>query len=451
MLNHKTIYERESLSLSDDNSTIPDSITKSDAKRLKIAVENSYPNQNTDKYLSFTSDQITAKKYVGIVGTNNCVIEILPKIKFTDDKRESKVISRKRLMQMLAVVHDINVDYGALTKINWEENTILESFIELFSEKLMNLNKKGLPKSYVAREEDLPKLRGSLNIIQQFTKNAVYPSRLSCRFDEFTTNNTINQLIKATIKHIYQLTSVQKNKQQLRKLSFFYSDIDNVQISKLLSKKIVLNRTHKEWKDILEMAVFLLKNSFQTPVIGKQDGFSFLFNIEYLFEKYVGNRLKEIVLNEYIVKTRIPGEFCILNPDKNKFQTELDIMIENFEKGNHIIDTKWKSLTNDGDRGVEHPDIYQMISYGEIYNAKNLTLVYPHNSDLPEEGVQFCGIINNNFTKALMEFDNKKAQLTEIEKEQVKYLTVFTIDLANLDLNHENDQLKILYMLNNKY
>jgi 5-methylcytosine-specific restriction enzyme subunit McrC len=54
----------------------------------------------------------------------------------------------------------------------------------------------------------------------------------------------------------------------------------------------------------------------------------------------------------------------------------------------HIIDTKWKRITDridDPKQGVSQGDIYQMMAYAQLYRAPRLTLLYPHHPELGEE------------------------------------------------------------------
>ena len=140
-----------------------------------------------------------------------------------------------------------------------------------------------------------------------------------------------------------------------------------------------------------------------------------------LFENYIGIRLKKIATKEgYFVALQKYGKPClrIFNKD-GYFFTKPDILIKNLESNIHIVDTKWKILTKKRDYGVKNPDVYQILAYGEAYNATQLTLLYPHNLRLDGEGSKLHGTVND----------------------QGRELSIFSIDLANLDIRHENNQL----------
>ena len=422
-----TILERETIPLLDEGDVDTDTIPESFSDRLKSAVENSFSDlKSIDNVLLFEGNQIEARHYVGIIGTDDCVVEILPKIDFSGNESDQILETRKRLIQMLSVVYDLEIKDGALTNLLWEENPILEFLISRFIKKLIKLIRNGLPKKYIFVEEDLPKLRGALDVVRQFSRHVANPSQLACKFDEFTTNNSLNQITKATIRCLLKFTRSPNNKQQLRKLFFLFSDIDDLPVSKLLSKKIVLNRTNKRWKEVLDMATNLLKNMFQTTAHGKVSGYSFLFNMETLFEKYVGTRLKTVVgIGDYKVYTDGYSRFGLKREnDSPLFQLIPDIVVENGGADFHIIDTKWKIISapsgdSDKDMRVASSDFYQMVTYGEAYNASQLTLVYPHNSKLGDVGLQYSGSVN----------------------EHGRNFRVFSFDLANVGTTNEEKQL----------
>ncbi len=74
------------------------------------------------------------------------------------------------------------------------------------------------------------------------------------------------------------------------------------------------------------------------------------------------------------------------------FQTKPDILIWQSGKVIHVIDTKWKRIAariDDPKQGVSQADVYQMMAYSHLYEARRLTLLYPHHQGLGNSvGVQ---------------------------------------------------------------
>ena len=273
MIKSTTIFERGTISIVDDEQNDPSLISRKFAHRLKKAVQKSFSKkENFDKVLLFGQDFIKAGNFVGIVGTNEGALEILPKIDFEGDIEKQKLATRTRFIQMLSVVHNVDLKDGELTKIVWTKNPILEFMIGAFSRKLSKLVREGLPRNFTFVDGDLPILRGSLNVTRQFTKNATNPAKLSCEFYEFTNNNPLNQIIKATILHLSKFAKYSENIRELRNLLSLYAGIDDIPVSRLLSRKFFLSRKDNKWKELSAMAKEFLNNMSQTTRFGEIDG-----------------------------------------------------------------------------------------------------------------------------------------------------------------------------------
>ena len=69
------------------------------------------------------------------------------------------------------------------------------------------------------------------------------------------------------------------------------------------------------------------------------------------------------------------------------FNLQPDIVIET-QAGPIVLDTKWKELNHEDGRklGVTQTDVYQILMYGQAYNAERLVLLYPWRSGL-EKGI----------------------------------------------------------------
>jgi 5-methylcytosine-specific restriction enzyme subunit McrC len=55
-----------------------------------------------------------------------------------------------------------------------------------------------------------------------------------------------------------------------------------------------------------------------------------------------------------------------------------------------VIDTKWKRMTpqiDDPKQGVSQEDVYQLMTYSQLYNCPNVMLLYPHHGALPPDPI----------------------------------------------------------------
>ncbi|RFC62266.1 restriction endonuclease [Fulvimarina endophytica] len=331
-----------------------------------------------------------ARHVVGVVVAGNCVLEILPKIDFAGDSAPNETRIRDRLVHMLAFAFDFPIAAGAATGLGTQRDNLLEILIALFASRLTDAVRKGMPRRYVEVAEDLPTLRGRLDLRRQFTVLAASPQRLACRFDDLSPDIALNQIMKAAITRLLRITRSASNDRALRELAAVYADITPVHPRRLAWNEVSLDRTNVRWKGLLNLAKMLLGDRFQTTSSGQTEGISLLFDMNILFETYTA-RLVDRVLQGTGFKATAQGGFrkCLRDESGSElFLTKPDILIRRGEIVEAIIDTKWKPLSDkidDPKRGVSQSDIYQIMAYSRLYRCRNVVLLYPHHVRLKSQ------------------------------------------------------------------
>jgi 5-methylcytosine-specific restriction enzyme subunit McrC len=339
--------------------------------------------------------RLRAQQIVGILVSPLATLEILPKI-----DRLAPDATRKNLVHMLARVLDLEADTGAMVSVGMQKQDLLEVFIRMFCKNLFETVRKGLPRSYIARENDLPALRGRIDILRQFTVLATSPQKLACRYEDLDADVALNQVMKAAISRLARLSRNTENQRQLSELAFAFSDVSAVAVSALPWNKIFLDRTNKSWSSLLRLARLLLESNFQTTSSGNHLGFSLLFEMNVLFEAYVGRCLKRVLVKSGLeIQLQGPRAF-VLRDDTGvpRFATKPDIVIRRDGRIVLIVDTKWKRLKGaieDAKRGVGQADIYQMMAYSHVYQCDRLLLLYPHDEEMGSEE----GVVNTHFVQ----------------------------------------------------
>lgn len=379
----RTILEWETIRYGDANDAIPDS---SATRIAAVAAASPLAGRGGGGVLEHGRKGLRARGVVGVIATEGCALEILPKIDIPgEDGAEATGSIRRRLVHMLAVALDLKIDAGQVTALDWQRETLLEILIRLFSETLVDAVRQGMPRRYVEHADDLPTLRGRLNVTRQFTALAVEPSRLACRFDALTSDIALNRIMKAAVMRLSRIARTTDNQRRLRELAFAYTDIADVSVTALRWDEVTLDRTNVRWRELLNLARLLLGERFQTTSAGGSDGFSLLFEMNTLFEEYVARMLKRALADtELRVVTQGGRLYCLETDDRRGlFQTRPDILIKRGNAVVQVIDTKWKRIfarIDDPKQGVSQADIYQMMAYGRLYGCDRLTLLYPHHA-----------------------------------------------------------------------
>lgn len=358
-----------------------------------LAARSAFAGRGGSGVLEHGRNALRARGVVGILAAGDASLEILPKIDVapgeTPDHENAAI--RKRLVHMLAVALDLKIDLGVITDLAWQRETLLEILIRIFCDKLTETLRKGMPRRYVGREEDLPTLRGQLDVNRQFTVHAVNPSRLACRFDLLSEDTPLNRIMKAAVVHLFRLSRRSANQRRLRELAFVYADIADIPVPALRWDDVVIDRTNRSWRELFAMARLFLQDRYQTTTGGAGEGTAMLFEMNALFEEYVGRLIVRALAGTGVVVSLQGGRlFCLSaqGSERGLFQTRPDILIRRGGTVTHVIDTKWKRISSridDPKQGVSQADVYQMMAYAQLYHAPRLTLLYPHHPGLGAE------------------------------------------------------------------
>ena len=318
---------------------------------------------------------IQARNYVGVLQTKSgLTIEILPKIADKNDAERSKAV----FIKMLRTLKNFPFKSSNLASLKTQNLPLLEIFISMFLCELESLVKKGIKSDYVALEENLNFLKGKLNINEQIKRNSIHKERFYVRYSEFLSDIKINRIIKTTLQFLYKKSNSSKNQQKIRELLFIFDEVLECEDYKNFFAKLVINRQVKHYEQtLLWCKIFLLGNSF-TPHNGDDLALALLFDMNALFESYVGN----------FIKKSFPGTILqhsekYLVEEPKSFKLRPDIFLE----GDFIADTKWKIVKSRDD--ISQADLYQLYAYGKKHECSNLYLIYPKIDGVKQEFMKF--------------------------------------------------------------
>ena len=318
---------------------------------------------------------IQARNYVGVLQTKSgLTIEILPKIADKNDAERSKAV----FIKMLKTLRNFPFKSSNLASLKTQNLPLLEIFISMFLCELEALVKKGIKSDYVALEDNLKFLKGKLNINEQIKRNSIHKERFYVEYSEFLSDIKINQIIKTTLKFLYKKSNSSINQQKIRELLFIFDEVLECEDYKNFFAKLVMNRQVKHYEQtLLWCKIFLLNNSF-TPHKGDDLAFALLFDMNALFESYVGDFIKKSFPEAILQHSEKH-----LVEDPKSFKLRPDI----FLKGKFIADTKWKIISSRDD--ISQADLYQLYAYGKKHECDKLHLIYPKIDDIRQKTMNF--------------------------------------------------------------
>jgi len=331
-------------------------------------------NEQTIPYLKIMTKKgygkvLQAQNYVGVIQTKDgTTIEILPKIQEISIEESKKI-----LIKMLKTLKKSPFKNFNMAHLKPDSMPLLEIFITMFLDELSMLIKKGIKSDYVTQEENLAYLKGKLQMKEQIARNSIHKERFFVAYDEYVSNRVENRLIKTTLQYLYKQSKTNSNKKRIREYLFVFDEVGVSHAVKSDFAKVKLGRQMKDYEQILIwVKTFLLEHSY-SPYKGSDLAFALLFDMNLLFESYVGHHLKRSNDN---VRLQDKRHHLAFSSQKGIYALRPDIVIDD---GTAIADTKWKILSKEKTRqGIAGSDLYQMYAYGTKYNnCKKLYMIYP--------------------------------------------------------------------------
>lgn len=366
----------------------------------------SHPNANKHgtNILIDCRNTLVAQQMVGVLSAPGCSLEILPKLDpdtpepSNDDVRGAqRQGERIRLVRMLDVAFDLGLSAGNADSMAHEASSLLEILIANFADKLLEQVRRGLPRRYLQREDDLPALRGRLDTKRQFTRNAVRPDRLACRFDQLEADTPLLRIMASAVSFLHRHARHQDNRRKLGELRHWLSEIPQMPIARLPWKDVRITRANRRWQELHRLAELLLRRKWQ-GVDREADGamgITLLFPMNDLFEKYVAAMLRRAMAPHGIRVLEQGGHRKCLGQWNegdvlaahagHAFSTKPDIRLFRGDELLAVIDTKWKKMISPTHKshGLRQGDVYQLMAYARLYDQADVALLYP---SLPGQG-----------------------------------------------------------------
>lgn len=277
-----------------------------------------------------------------------------------------------------------------ITNIGMENiNNINDVVVDLFLFEVGRISKRGLYGEYIDNDYDTEFIKGKINI-----KESIYliDPKMNCRYDEFSKNNKINQILKAILSRLYFMRNINnKFKKRTKALLLEFHEVDNLILDEKQFKLITYNKLNQDYLFSIELGYLIYRNSIPTD---KANIYDFIEidkdeeRMSTIFEEFLRNFYK--VHTNYKIRSRYyTWDLKALEDSNINFipRMETDIEIEKPEE-KIIIDAKYyrNAFTNRNE--IEKfigTHIYQITAYLRkninISEKRRLrgVLIYPSN------------------------------------------------------------------------
>jgi 5-methylcytosine-specific restriction enzyme subunit McrC len=325
-------------------------------------------------------NRVRSAQYVGAVQIGRRTVEFLPKIEQTEVEVKPSVV-RHNLLQMLLVAYDLEGATSGKAALEKSSDGWLDILMRLFSKALADQLRRGLIRRYREEADDLPTVRGRLNIEEQVRRNLVHRERSACAYDEFDEDHALNQLFRVAIRRMLRVSSNNTTQQALRELLPAFEGVSDVTPTADWMDRVTLDRVSERFGLCLGMAKLFLRDAVTGLYAGDQNSFALLFDMNDLFERFVARTLRRRLRGSGIEVSIQDSRHHLVHDQESKqrlFRLRPDIVVRKDGAPLCIMDTKWKRLSPEERKlGICQSDLYQMLAYAEGYSSSAVLLIYP--------------------------------------------------------------------------
>ncbi|MGV8080958.1 MAG: McrC family protein [Syntrophales bacterium] len=240
----------------------------------------------------------------------------------------------------------------------------------ILARKVLDRIRKGLYRSYVADCDQLPYVRGRMDIQAHLRVPAQI--HMPCHFEEHTSDLEENQILLWTFTRLLASgTCTERSLPYIRQARrILQGFVTGVPVSAERCVNRLYNRLNNDYEPLHALCRFFLEHTGPSHLPGDRKMLPILVNMERLFELFVFQWLKRHVSDRYIVH----GQETVQFEMKQKVSIRIDITIEDLQTGRtcFVLDTKYKAPDTPA-----LADIHQVVAYAVAKDCDQAVLIYP--------------------------------------------------------------------------
>lgn len=322
---------------------------------------------------------IRLDNYVGVLHTPcGTTLEVLPKHHHdVSSLQDCRLLLRKMLVAAL----DLPAREAGEAGLQRFEAPLTEWVMRRFLDELDRLVKRGVRFDYVRVEEELPFLRGELNVTAQVRQAPGRNHRFQVRHDAYTPDRPENRLLKLALERVRTSTRDPDNWRLAHELGVRMAEIPTSRLVAADFKAWGTNRLVAHYGAVKPWCELILQRQIPLALLGEHQGLSLLFPMEKVFERYVAAWLGRRLATNVAIRTPASSEALCEHMGRPIFQLEPDVLLTAGAR-RWVLDMKWKRLdSSDRDHKylIDQGDMYQLFAYGHKYmgGSGTMALVYP--------------------------------------------------------------------------
>ena len=397
--------------------------------RFKLLVH--YNERHGNRFFAVGLDRIYFRNYVGVIQVGSLTVEILPKADKVPDSPTQKRKWQGALLEMLRQSGFIRVASMSDARLRLRSSSLLDIHFESFLAEVDELVHHGLVRKYRQTCGNLPALKGRILFQQHLAKNIVHCERFFTAHVFYDRNNPFNQILRAALDVLVRVSSNPHLVALARSLAILFEDVEGVEVTDRTFSRLSYTRNTEHYRKALQLARLIILNYSPDVRGGREDVLAILFDMNFLFERYVYVLLKRAeakqALRRLSFKAQMSRRFWSADGMKKSIRPDIIAQIGTGPDYEWVVmDTKWK-IPGDGKPG--DADLQQMHAYNVQFGARRSFLLYPRvGNPLDTQGRFFQGealqpSFDHSCSMVFLELFDGNSLRKDLGKELVEMLT----------------------------
>jgi 5-methylcytosine-specific restriction enzyme subunit McrC len=231
---------------------------------------------------------------------------------------------------------------------------------------------RGVQHGYIERRERLVALRGRVDLREQLRRPCI-PVPTSCRYDDYTADTKLNQLIRAALSRILRLPGVPGAVRRTLHLQLsLLEEVSPVEPDLQWADKWQPSRLDRHYLPAVRLSALVLRRLVLSEAAGSTRAYSFLVDMNQLYERFIEEGLRKR-LQAIDSSIRVLGQEQRYLDVERRLMIRPDVVVRRGSSTAFVLDAKY-ILAGDGTMHVDHHA--QLLSYAIRHDVKDVALVY---------------------------------------------------------------------------
>jgi 5-methylcytosine-specific restriction enzyme subunit McrC len=319
---------------------------------------------------------IGATSWVGALAVPGLVVRVMPRV------------SVANFFAMLSA--GVAPEQFEHEQVTWSDTDDLVDGVAYFAIRLIDAaTMRGLVHGYVGREESMRTIRGRL-LVEQFARRPWSAAEPQCRFDDFTSDITENQLFRCTLQAMLSWPQIapEVRREALRVLGRFDGVCDTPATKHAVP--VPITRLNEHYADAMRLSRLVLQAMSLSHEAGDQQANSLMVDMDDLFRRWILQELDQRLAPDL----RVDADEDVWLDEGRALTMAPDLIVR---RGTRVVLVGDASYSTGADGYIASRDYLNLVAYTSAMGLPTGLLVHCNSDRAPENDI----VIRNAGTRIL--------------------------------------------------